>query len=360
MNESKIQARTGQFEGMLSRDVFKARFFESYADPHFDSVRLQLDAVEQVAWDGYINSRKAPRTRKAGSEFADPDYDLSVDWLAARARIQAAIARQRDPQSPSRILLICGSPRNDGSCPGEISKSFRLSELARQMLTDDNTEVDFLDLSVLTSDYGRIIYPCKGCVSTAMPLCHWPCSCYPNHALNQTHDWMNDIYERWAAAHAVMIITPVHWFQTTSPLKLMIDRLVCADGGNDDPTTTSGKNLKKAKALELEGWDYPKHLANRTYSVVVHGDVAGIETVKHALCDWLDWMGLIGAGATAKLDRYIGYYQPYALSHDALDNDACIQQEVRNAAAALVQATALLREGKLSKPDADIRHPRPK
>ena len=37
-----------------------------------------------VAWDAYAHGRKAPHMRKAGSEFADPDYDLSVDWLAAR------------------------------------------------------------------------------------------------------------------------------------------------------------------------------------------------------------------------------------------------------------------------------------
>ena len=63
--------------------------------------------------------------------------------------------------------------------------------------------------------------------------------------------------------------------QVASPLKLMMDRLVCADGGNPDPTTTSGKDARKAKALELDGWPYPKHLANRVYGVVAHGDVAG-------------------------------------------------------------------------------------
>jgi len=42
-----------------------------------------------------------------------------------------------------------------------------------------------------------------------MPLCNWPCSCYPNHALDQTNDWMAEIYERWAAAHAVIIVSPV-------------------------------------------------------------------------------------------------------------------------------------------------------
>ncbi len=75
----------------------------------------------------------------------------------------------------------------------------------------------------------------------------------------------------------------------------------------------------KAKQVELEGWHYPKHLAGRAYGVVVHGDVAGIEGVRRALCDWLDWMGLIDAGSKARLDRFIGYYEPYATSHDALD-----------------------------------------
>jgi hypothetical protein len=51
-------------------------------------------------------------------------------------------------------------------------------------------------------------------------------------------------------------------------LKLMIERLVCADGGNPDPTTTGGKNPAKAKALELAGWPYPRHLAGRAFAIV--------------------------------------------------------------------------------------------
>ena len=193
-----------------------------------------------------------------------------------------------------------------------------------------------------------------------MPLCHWPCSCYPNHSLGQTGDWMAEIYERWTAAHGVVILTPVYWYQVPSTLKLMIDRLVCADGGNPDPTSTSGKNVTKAKALELGGWPYPKHLAGRVYGLVVHGDVAGIEGVRHALSDWLDWMGLIDAGPKARLDRYIGYYEPYATSHDALDRDRDVQEEVRNVARAVVAAVREARAGRLSTPDAKLESPRPK
>ena len=171
---------------------------------------------------------------------------------------------------------------------------------------------------------------------------------------------MAEIYERWTLAHAVLIITPVYWYQATSPLKLMMDRLVCADGGNADPTSTHGKDAEKAKAMELAGWPYPKHLAGRTYGLVVHGDVAGIEGVRRSLSDWLDWMGLIDAGAMSKLDRFIGYYESYAESHEALDKDMAFQEEIRNTARAVVQAANLRRHGELVQPDETLKKPRPK
>jgi hypothetical protein len=140
----------------------------------------------------------------------------------------------------------------------------------------------------------------------------------------------------------------------------MMDRLVCADGGNPDPTRTSGKNAEKAKKLELAGWGYPKHLEGRVYGLVVHGDVAGIETSRRALSDWLDWMGLIDAGFAARLDRYIGYYEPYATSHEALDADTALWEEVRNVARAVGAAIQDARAGKLSNPSAGLKAPRPK
>jgi len=345
---------------MLSREAFGERFRQSFYDPAFRAADDAIARLEAIAWDSYEKDRKAPVTAKAGPGFADPEYELSVQWRETSERVKAAQARQKDPATPSRVLVVCGSPRNDGSCPGEMSKTFRLAKLAEETLCAGGITVDFLDLSRLTSDFGLRIYPCKGCVSTAEPLCHWPCSCYPNHAFGQTGDWMAEIYERWADAHGIFLVTPVHWYQASSPMKLMIDRLVCADGGNPDPTATGGKDVEKAKALELAGWPYPKHLAGRTYGVVVHGDVAGIEGVRRALSDWLDWMGLIDAGSMARLDRFIGYYKPYATSHEELDRDQGVQEEVRNAARAVACAVKELRAGRLSDPDAGLTRPRPK
>ena len=193
-----------------------------------------------------------------------------------------------------------------------------------------------------------------------MPLCHWPCSCYPNHSLGQTGDWMNEIYPRWVAAHAIVIVSPVYWYQSPSPLKLMIDRLVCADGGNPDPSSTHGKKAEEAKALEMAGWDYPKHVAGRAYGLMVHGDVAGIEGSRRSLSDWLDWMGLIDSGQPALLDRFIGYYEPYATSHETLDRDLAVQQEARNVALSVAHAVKELRTGTLAAVQPQVRRPRPK
>lgn len=355
-----IEIRKGQAPGHLSRDEFGKRFRESFFDPSFRAADEAIARLEQIAWDNYDQGRKAPLTRKAGPGYADPDYDLSVEWIETRERLNRAQAAWADPAQPTRALVICGSPRNDGTCPGEMSKTYRLAGLVQQALAESPIEVDLLDLSLLTSEYGRRIHPCKGCVSTAMPLCHWPCSCYPNHSLNQTQDWMNEIYERWVRAHAVVIVTPVHWYQAPSALKLMIDRLVCADGGNPDPSSTHGKTAQEAKETEMKGWDYPQHLKDRIYGLVVHGDVAGIEGARRALSDWLDWMGLVSAGEQSRLDRFIGYFEPYATSHDTLDEDEAVQQEAVNVARQVAAFTLALRRGELAPALKKQREPRPK
>jgi multimeric flavodoxin WrbA len=360
-DDKLIEPRRGMPSPKLSREEFQRRYLLQFVDPAFDSLRPQLQAAADIAWQAYSDGRKAPLTRKAGAEFHDPSYDLSVDWLEARAAIRAAQQRHDDPAARPRILLINCSPRSEHTCPGEMSKTWRLVQIARHAIEQrQSCEVELLDLARVVSEYGRHIYPCKACISTAAPLCHWPCSCYPNHSLGQTQDWMNDIYPMWVAAHGVMIVTPVHWYQTSSPLKLMIDRLVCADGGNPDPTRTQGKKAKLAKQIELEGWDYPRHLDGRLFSVVVHGDVEGAENVRRALSDWLCFMHLAPAGLKAELDRYIGYWKPYATSHDELDRDQAIQQEVANAAITLVEAIDAKRSGRPASAGEALADPRQK
>ena len=352
--------RKGMPPVKLSREQFEHCYRARFVEPAFGTLQRELDAIVAVAWDAYSHSRKAPITRKAGPGFADPNYEIAIDWLVAREAILEAQRRHDDASELPRILIINGSPRSEHTCPGEMSKTWRLVKLVEPVLGEMGFAVDILDLSRLASEFGKKIHPCKSCVATSMPLCHWPCSCYPNYSLGQTDDWMNEIYPLWVAAHGIMIVTPVHWYHAPTTLKAMMDRLVCADGGNPDPSSTHGKNAREAKALELKGWPYPRHLAGRHFGIVVHGDSAGAEMLRRSLSDWLTDMALISIGRTGEADGYVGYMEPYATSHDALDQDEAFQQEALNVARALGNAVKLHLAGKLEDPGEGLAGPNPK
>ncbi len=334
--------------GKFSEEVFKSKYRENFKDPRFDDAKEEVERITDIAWKNYQDGRKAPHTRAAGPGFKDPNYELSVEWLKARAAIHVAKDEYQDPAGPNRILLISASDRNKDTCPGEVSKSMRMLEMAREIIGQSrDTVYEILDLSEMTAEYGKTIHPCKACVSTAMPLCHWPCSCYPHQSLGQIHDWMNDIYPMWVRAHGIMLITPVYWHQAPSCLKLLIDRLVCADGGNEDPTSTHGKKIEEAKALERAGWNYPRHFKGRMFSLVVHGDYAGVDHLKSSLTDWFQEMEMIPTNVQGQLGRYIGYLEDYADNHKALDKDKKLHEEVKNAARALVSGVVAQRGGHL-------------
>lgn len=360
MEEAKLRPRKSNTEWKISEQAFKQRYLELFYDPYFDPHRDQVNTFAEIAWKAYLEGRKSPRTKKAGKGFKEPEFELSLEWLKAKAQIDEAQLIHQDPKGPRRVLLISASHRNDHTCPGEISKSSRLLTLAKDTFLKEGVEVEVLELDKMTSEYGKTIYPCKACVSTAMPLCHWPCSCYPNHALGQVQDWMNEIYPKWVEAHGVMIITPVYWHQSPSALKLMMDRLVCADGGNPDPTSTQGKTALLAKKIELAGWDFPRHLKNRFFSVVVHGDTMGVDDAKNALVNWLEEMELIPTGNFGNLGRYIGYFGPYATSHLELDKDEALHQEIKNAAMALSLTMKAQQKNNEDSVLSEIKDPRPK
>jgi hypothetical protein len=121
------------------------------------------------------------------------------------------------------------------------------------------------------------------------------------------------------------------------------------------PSRTHGKDARKAKQIELDGWDHPRHLAGRMFSVVVHGDAEGAENVRRNLVDRMRFMHMVPGGVPAELDRYMGYWGPYTTSHDALDRDQAIQEEVRNAARTLLEAVQARGSGIWSAPAATWR-----
>ncbi len=58
------------------------------------NVDRQISEIIDVAWNGYDEYRKSPRKRKAGPGFADPGFELPIEWLEAEALVEAvALAR---------------------------------------------------------------------------------------------------------------------------------------------------------------------------------------------------------------------------------------------------------------------------
>jgi hypothetical protein len=88
---------------------------------------------------------------------------------------------------------------------------------------------------------------------------------------------------------------------------------------------------------------------------VVHGDSVGAETLRRSLVDWLTDLELISAGRMAEIDGYIGYEEPYATAHKALDEDDAIQQDVRAAATTLGRAIKLQAEHRIQQADDGLR-----
>lgn len=69
----------------LREEEFKSRFRQQFIDPAFAALDRELEKITDAAWDAYAGSRKSPQTKKAGPEFADPDYDLSPSIGSVRA-----------------------------------------------------------------------------------------------------------------------------------------------------------------------------------------------------------------------------------------------------------------------------------
>lgn len=116
MAESDV--RKGMPPVKLPREEFEKRYRSRFVDPAFRSLQGELDAIVAAAWDAYSHSRKAPHTRKAGPGFADPDYEISIDWLAAREAILEAQRRHDDAAAQPRILIINRSARSEHTLPG--------------------------------------------------------------------------------------------------------------------------------------------------------------------------------------------------------------------------------------------------
>src|SRR5215204_4873224 len=176
-------------------------------------------------------------------------------------------------ERPFRVLIISGSNRRQYNCPGVDSKA-RVLMLRMAERLPPEWEIDYEDLGNV---FGRArIQSCNACVSTAMALCVWPCNCYePGNKDEPDLMWDLDLYARLDLADAWAIVGPVNWYAPTSNLKLMFDRLVCANGGNPREDLIDHKDPEKAMALEHSPeWESLSlnHLEGRTAAFFCYSD----------------------------------------------------------------------------------------
>src|SRR2546430_17195298 len=105
-NGKAPEPRKGMPSPRLDEAEFKRRFRAQFTDHAFDALCVELDKIAEAALDAYRDSRKSPHTRKAGPGYADPDYELAVDWSAAHEAISAAQRRDEGCAGADCVLLI--------------------------------------------------------------------------------------------------------------------------------------------------------------------------------------------------------------------------------------------------------------
>ena len=64
-----FEIRKGQSPGRLQRSEFSTRFRETFIDPAFRREDGAIGRLEEIAWEAYIDGRKAPLTQKAGPGY---------------------------------------------------------------------------------------------------------------------------------------------------------------------------------------------------------------------------------------------------------------------------------------------------
>ena len=179
-----------------------------------------------------------------------------------------------------RIMLFQGSPRYVDNCPDQSGKTALLAEHIINN-APDSIEIDYCDLAVKGD--GNIIQPCKACVSTAIMHCHYPCDCYVAGS-DKFPDFMhnNDIYGRLESCDGFIVLTPVHWYAPSTPVKALFDRLVCI---NSTLTTEVAndqlgieKDSDKSRAAERSGKYHhllKNHYEGKFAAFFIHGDAGG-------------------------------------------------------------------------------------
>lgn len=108
---------------------------------------------------------------------------------------------------PVKVIGFNGSPRKYGN-------TFKLLSIALNSARRHGAEVELIHLGDLT------IKPCLGCLSDVQEACRYPCV---------IDDDMKEIYDKVLSANAIIIATPIYWYQPSGLVKNFVDRLTALE-----------------------------------------------------------------------------------------------------------------------------------
>lgn len=179
-----------------------------------------------------------------------------------------------------KLLVFQGSPRSEETCPSQDGKTKDIvSQVLSNFWGDPRIKVDVVDLSVKGD--GKIIQPCKACVSTSAAHCHFYCTCYGpmnEEVPDKMHD--DNIYGRLEWCDAFVVFSPIHWYSVPTSVKAMFDRLVCVNKTitHEQAVAMWGEDIKNPdKTKRFSETDRFKkmaknHLEGKVGAFFIHGD----------------------------------------------------------------------------------------
>ena len=120
--------RKGQGSTQLTREEFERRWRERFYDPAFDAVAGRARSRSSTSRGAHTTSigRTLARARPVPSSPI-PTSICRSNGSRPGERIREAERGSDGADSPSRVLLVCGVAAHDETCPGEMSKTFRLT-----------------------------------------------------------------------------------------------------------------------------------------------------------------------------------------------------------------------------------------
>lgn len=213
----------------------------------------------------------------------------------------------------SRVLLVCAL----GTHPRGIMANRRMLGVARASFEMAHVQTEVLNLTLATA-----------------ALAEWRGRNDGDAAVDPRPAWTRKTSADSTAAHGVLILMPAHWRRASSALKLLVNRSASSTAG--------------AVASREPVWPHQPYMGARTYGLVTHGDLRSTSQARQALCEWLDWMGLLDACEQTHLHHIDEDGEPPdGLPHDEMP----LEWEVRCATAAMLRALAEIESGRLYAPE---------